>query len=429
MSSQEIGRVLCYKTAEKYRQPQKNGQDIPEGGLTIISLPGVTHTTANDRHRAHAHTHLIRALHRSLANRSREELRARAKLEADGIKSKALSRLQTEATYIPEGGKSRFRAAMKNAMELQLQALRKRYVTAEAYLEAQIGYGTPGMPPGRVSGITRKPPRRCLRISSRPRSIPPRFLKPASTMQQELTATLTDNVLTLYKDTRQTFNDILYQAIAEKGLLGPLTPDLFKELVERIDITSKQLAVQEGVIDADTAGPFPTMTATALAAILTARIAQSMLSRVGVQIGVEKAIGGRLASLFFGPVVWIAMAASTIYDIVSARSQAVQKCKDAVWKSYNDTSEQMLSDTSLRDMTAAVTAGLEQQLKTDQKAAKIEIDRFLDGFLGPGRISRLSRLCAIQGQAGSAAGLQASRGGVRTRPGGGAVYHEVRADQ
>ena len=32
-------------------------------------------------------------------------------------------------------------------------------------------------------------------------------------------------------------------------------------------------------------------------------------------------------------------------------------------------------------MTAAVTAGLEQQLKTDQKAAKIEIDRFLDGFL------------------------------------------------
>src|SRR4029434_9670174 len=46
------------------------------------------------------------------------------------------------------------------------------------------------------------------------------------------------------------------------------------------------------------------------------------------------------------------------------------------------------SDTSLRDMTAAVTAGLEQQLKTDQKAAKIEIDRFLDGFLVPGESSR-----------------------------------------
>ena len=44
-------------------------------------------------------------------------------------------------------------------------------------------------------------------------------------MQQELTAILTDNVLALYKDTRQTFNDILYQAIEEKGLLGPLTPD------------------------------------------------------------------------------------------------------------------------------------------------------------------------------------------------------------
>jgi hypothetical protein len=71
-----------------------------------------------------------------------EELRARAKLEADGIKSKALSRLHTEGTYIREGSKSKFRAAMKNAMELQLQTLRKRYVTAEAYLEAQIGYGT-----------------------------------------------------------------------------------------------------------------------------------------------------------------------------------------------------------------------------------------------------------------------------------------------
>ena len=106
-----------------------------------------------------------------------------------------------------------------------------------------------------------------------------------------------------------------------------------------------------------------------------------MLSRVGVQIGLEKAIGGRLASAFFGPVAWVAIAGSTIYDIVSVRSNAVQKCKDAVWKSYNDTSEQLLSDTSLRDMTAAVTAGLEQQLKTDQKAAKIEIDRFLDGFL------------------------------------------------
>jgi hypothetical protein len=151
--------------------------------------------------------------------------------------------------------------------------------------------------------------------------------------------------------------------------------------VERINDTSHQLSVQEGVIDANAASSFPAMTTTALAAILTARIAQSMLSRVGVQIGLERAIGGRLASLFFGPLVWIAVGASTIYDIVNARSNAVQKCKDAVWKSYNDTAEQMLSNASLYDMTAAVTAGLEQQLKTDQKAAKIEIDRFLDAFL------------------------------------------------
>jgi hypothetical protein len=31
---------------------------------------------------------------------------------------------------------------MKSAMERQLQALRQRYITAEAHLEKQIGYGT-----------------------------------------------------------------------------------------------------------------------------------------------------------------------------------------------------------------------------------------------------------------------------------------------
>ena len=354
---------------------------FPEGGFTIISLPGVTHVPRRVIATALALTLTLSAPFTALSQTAPEELRARAKLEADGIKSKALSRLQTEATYIPEESKSKFRAAMKNAMELQLQALRKRYVTAEAYLEAQIGYGTPWYATWQGFWNNKEAAAKVFQDIIQAAVDTAQIPQARETMQQELNATLTDNVLTLYKDTRQTFNDILYQAIAEKGLLGPLTSDLFKELVERIDITSKQLAVQEGVIDADTAGPFPTMTATALAAILTARIAQSMLSRVGVRIGVERAIGGRLASLFLGPLVWIAVGASTIYDIIDARGQAVQKCKDAVWKSYNDTSEQMLSGTLLHDMTAAVTAGLEQQLKTDQKAAKIEIDRFLDGFL------------------------------------------------
>src|SRR4029453_275711 len=146
---------------------------------------------------------------------------------------------------------------------------------------------------------------------------------------------------------------IPYQAIEEKGLLGLLTPDLFKELVQRIDTTSQQLAVQEGVVDAGAVSAFPKMTTQALTTILFARIAQIMVSRVGVQIRLEKAIGGRLASAFFGPVAWVAIAASTIYDIVSARSNAVQKCKDAGWKSYNDTAEQLLGDSSLRDMPAA----------------------------------------------------------------------------
>jgi hypothetical protein len=317
----------------------------------------------------------------ALSQTAPEELRARAKLEADSIKSKALSRLQTEATYIPEGRKSRFRDAMKFAMERQLQALHERYVTAEAYLQAQIGYGTPWYATWQGFWNNEEAAAKVFQDIIEAAVDTAQIPQAREQMQQELTATLTDNVLALYKNSRQTFNDILYQAIEEKGLLGPLTPDLFKELVQRIDTTSQQLAVQEGVVDAGAVSAFPKMAVQALGLILIGRIAQIMLSRVGVQIGLEKAIGGRLASAFFGPLAWVAIAGSTLYDIISVRSKAVQKCKDAVWKSYTDTSEQLLSDTSLRDMTAAVTAGLEQQLKTDQKAAKIEIDRFLDAFL------------------------------------------------
>jgi hypothetical protein len=310
-----------------------------------------------------------------------DALRARAKIEADGIKSKALSRLQTEATYIPDVSKSRFQAAMKKAMELQLDTLRNHYATADAYLEKQIGYSTPWYATWQGLWNNKEAAAKVFQDIIQDAVDYAQIPAGRERMQQELTATLTDNVLALYKDTRQTFNDILYQAIEEKGLLGPLTPDLVKELVERIDITSHQLSVQEGVIDAKTASPFPTMTAAAIAALLTARIAQAMLERVGIRVGVERAVGGRLGAAFFGPVVWVAMGMVTIYDIVSAKSKAVEKCKEALWKSYRDTSEQLLSETSLRDMTAAVTAGLEQQLKTDQKAARIEIDRFIDGFL------------------------------------------------
>ena len=186
-----------------------------------------------------------------------EDLRARAKIEADSIKSKALSRLQTEATYIPEAGKSRFRAAMKNAMELQLKALRKRYATAEAYLEEQIGYGTPWYATWQGIWNNKEAAAKVFQDIIQAAVDNAKIPQAREQMQQELTATLTDNVLALYKDTRQTFNDILYQAIEEKGLLGPLTPDLVKELVERIDTTSQQLAVQEGVIDANDGQPLP----------------------------------------------------------------------------------------------------------------------------------------------------------------------------
>ena len=237
----------------------------------------------------------------ALSQTTPEDLRARAKLEADGIKSKALSRLHTEATYIPESGKSKFRDAMKSAMELQLNALRKRYAVAEAYLDEHIGYGTAWY--ATWQGIWNNKEAAAKVFQDIIQAAVDNAKIPAARehMQQELTATLTDNVLALYKDIRQTFNHILYEAIEEKGLLGPLTPELVKELVERIDATSHQLSVQEGVIDAKTASAFPTMTATALAAILTARITQAMLERVGMRVGVERAVGGGLVQRFLAP--------------------------------------------------------------------------------------------------------------------------------
>ena len=203
----------------------------------------------------------------ALSQTAPEELRARAKIEADSIKSKALSRLQTEATYIPESGKSRFRDAMKNAMELQLQALRKRYVTAEAYLKEHIGYGTPWYATWQGIWNNKEAAAKVFQDIIEAAVDTAKIPQAREQIQQELTATLTDNVLALYKNSRQTFNDILYQAIEEKGLLGPLTPDLVKELVKRIDDTSHQLSIQEGVIDANTASSFPKMTAAAIAAI------------------------------------------------------------------------------------------------------------------------------------------------------------------
>ena len=78
--------------------------------------------------------------HSSFANRihCRRSPHARAKIEeADGIKSKTLSRLQNRGNSLDYQSREIAGSAhtMKSAMERQFQALRQRYTVAEASLE------------------------------------------------------------------------------------------------------------------------------------------------------------------------------------------------------------------------------------------------------------------------------------------------------
>ena len=114
---------------------------------------------------------------------------------------------------------------MKNAMELNCRRLRKRYVTAEAYLEAQIGYGTPWYATWQGFWNNKEAAAKVFEDIIQAMVDTAQIPQARETMQQELNATLTDNVLALYKDTRQTFNDIL-PGHCRKGTARPLNAGL-----------------------------------------------------------------------------------------------------------------------------------------------------------------------------------------------------------
>ena len=57
-------------------------------------------------------------------------------------------------------------------------------------------------------------------------------------MNTILGAALLDHAAALYTQSRQTFNDILYETMLEEQVLGPLTKDLVKELIQLVDIAT-----------------------------------------------------------------------------------------------------------------------------------------------------------------------------------------------
>ncbi len=169
-------------------------------------------------------------------------------------------------------------------------------------------------------------------------------------------------------------------------MLGPLAKPLIAELVERVNLTSRELAVKEGVVDLQDALSAPMATGVAVSAILAARIANSLLQRAGTaNIGkgvAGKMLGGKvLGALFTGPVGTVVVLSSVVYDILHARSNAVEATQKILWGSYEATVQAYKDAAFLRSLTEGLVAGLEQQLQTDREATRIELDRFFDGIL------------------------------------------------
>jgi hypothetical protein len=75
------------------------------------------------------------------------------------------------------------------------------------------------------------------------------------------------------------------------------------------------------------------------------------------------------------------LGAVTIAEIWNARANAFEESNKALLQSYYDISQKLTEPAFVRNITKATVAGLEQQLETDRRAARIEIDRYFRGML------------------------------------------------
>jgi hypothetical protein len=311
---------------------------------------------------------------------STDNARALALANADATKAKALTRLDTEVTSISQKDQKLFAERMNAAIDNELKTLRRSYDKASDYLEGQIGYGTPwkSMAISIVHG--QEEAQRFLQGKIDAAIAHANLPAEREKVSEAIEAALLENATAQYQTYRATFNTILYETIGETGGLGRLTKDLVKDLIARIDATSRELAVKDGVVDAYAVTSLPTGAMAVLSVILAARIAQS-LEIMGGRTAVTRVIGTRILSLLLGPVGWIVLGAATIRDIWYAKANALEESNKVLWQSYHDMSRSLTEPRFMHNITKATVADLEQRLETDRRAARIEMDRYFRGML------------------------------------------------
>jgi hypothetical protein len=311
---------------------------------------------------------------------SGDNARALALAKADATKAEALSRLDTEVSSISQRDQKAFADRMNAAIDSELKTLRRSYDKASTYLQGQIGIGTPWKSMAISIWHGQEDAQRFLQGKIDAAIAHANLPAQREKMGAALEAQLLDAATAQYQNYRATFNQILYKTVAETGGLGRLSKDLVTDFIAWIDATSHELAVQEGVVDAHAAISLPIGAMAVLSTILAARIAQS-LEIMGGRTAATRAVGTRIASLLPGPLVWIALGAVTIAEIWNARANAFEESNKALLQSYYDISQKLTEPAFVRNITKATVAGLEQQLETDRRAARIEIDRYFRGML------------------------------------------------
>jgi hypothetical protein len=329
--------------------------------------------------------------------------RALAIAHADAIKSEVLARLDSEATHISRADQARLADKITAALDKELNTLRAGYDSASAHLESQIGYGTPWW-----AALRRlwNGPEEAQRVFQEKidaaiahADLPARRDKAAAAID----AALLDAATAEYQSYRATFNGILYRTIGESGGLGVLTKDLVRELIARIDQTSHQFAVKEGLVDAQVVMPTPTASLAALSGIVLARIARSVIQTAGRRAAAGMT-GQGLLSFLSGPTVWFLLSLPVVYDILNARANAFEECNRVLWQSF-DAFAQAYRD-AIPGATAAVVAGLEQQLEADRRAARIEMDRYFRGILVQAGSPGYDEFVQARGEQVASKGLQ-----------------------
>jgi hypothetical protein len=312
------------------------------------------------------------------ANPQPNSARALAIAHADAIKSEALAKLDSEATQISRADQARLTDKITRAIDAELNTLRTGYDNASAQLESQIGYLTPWWSVFRMVWNGPEESQRVFQekidASIGHAGLPARRDKAAAAID----AALLDAATAEYQLYRGTFNKILYDTISESGGLGILTKDLVKELIARIDQTSHQFAAKEDLVDAQVVMPTPTASLAALSGIVLARIASSVALTAGQRYAATT-VGQYLLSILAGPIGWGFLTIATAYDMWNARANAFEECNKVLWQSYHAFAKAY--HDAIPDATKAVVAGLEQQLETDRRAARTEMDRYFRGIL------------------------------------------------